>query len=244
MGNKSVTYKSTTYHNGKAFLYGFPIFAFGTLFLLFAAVKIGAFLIFVIGWIALIIIPFFFQKKFKLLFTRNITLDFDNDAVKMIESSTHDDLIKDEITIFWDDIDNYKCYFSVTNVTYLILSFRDGSSKQFSFNDKEQKFAIKEESVFSLFYASIAKYNLSRADGDKIVFKPGFFTTKGGLVLLYSMLMLAIVLIVLHFIYQPKTATVSVIALVIILGLFGKRKKDTLFKEQIENLKPIALQGN
>ena len=241
MQNDTISYTTKSYNVGKAFLFALPAFILITLLLLLIALKSSAPAIFIVGWIALMTIPFLFQKKFKLLFTRKIILNFDNENFKISGFGLEDNELKNEFNYRWEDIKSYRCYFSASSVTYITLYLRDGSSKNLSFNDKDQNSAVVEESVFSLFYYFVSRYNTNKDPDDKIVFKPGFFTTSNGLVLIVSLLILAIVLIITHFILHPKSAMMSLMALFIILGLFGKRKKDIMFKDKLENLEPINI---
>lgn len=239
MLNKQISYTSKSYNMGKAFLYAFPIYISLTLLVIY----IGKLLMMpkfgVVAWIILTIIPFLFQKKFKRSFTRKTILDFNPDAFKVAEYDLQNEELRNESIYEWDKIKAYNCYFSASSVTFITLYLRDGSSKNLSFNDKDQKTAIMEESVFSLFYSFITEYNLNKDTDNKIVFRPGFFTTNAGLTLIVSLLIVAIILIIIHFIFHPKSAMMSLAGLFIILGLFGKRKKDLMFKDRLANLEPI-----
>ncbi|WP_426324384.1 hypothetical protein [Pedobacter sp. R-06] len=241
MHNKTISYNTKSYNTGKAFLYALPAYLLITLLLISVARLLMMPKLGVVAWIVLSVIPFVFQKKIKLLFTRKIILNFDDKNFKISEFGLQDDELKNEFNYRWEDIKSYRCYFSASSVTYITLYLRDGSSKNLSFNDKDQNSAVVEESVFSLFYYFVSQYNINKDPDDKIVFKPGFFTTSNGLALIVSLLILAIVLIITHFIVHPKSAMMSLMALFIILGLFGKRKKDIMFKDKLENLEPINI---
>jgi hypothetical protein len=239
MDDKKISYSSQIYNSGKAFLYAAPVY----ILLIIAVIGIGVYLrrpsIGVIGWVIISSVPFLFQKRFRYIFTRRLELEFDDQAFSIKEYKITDNTFIKEITVNWAAIKSYKCYFSTSDVTYLAIYLRNGSSKSFSFKDeKNQEQAISEKSAFSILYYFIKQYNLGKQSEEGISFKPAFLTTKLGAFVLYSVITLAIAGIVVHVILQPKTSMFSFISLFIILGLVMKRKTDMAFSNKISQLEP------
>ncbi len=239
MGNKKISYSSQTYNAGKAFLYAAPVY----ILLIGAVIEIGVYLhrplIAVAGWVIISSVPFLFQKRFKYIFTRRLELEFDDQAFSIKEYKITDNTFIKEITINWADVKSYKCYFSTSDVTYLVIYLRNGSSKSFSFKDeKSQEQAISEKSVFSILYYFIKQYNLGKQPEEEISFKPAFLTTRLGAFVLSSVIILAIAGIIIHIILQPKNSMFSFVSLFIILGLVLKRKTDIAFNNKMSHLEP------
>ena len=193
----------------------------------------------VIGWVLACSVPFLFQKGYKRLFTRRVELEFDNQYFLIKEYTVKNDVLVKELTIAWTEIQSYKCSFSSSNVIYLVIYLRDGSTKSFSFKDeKNQEQAINEKSVFSIFNYYVGQYNLNKQSESEITLKPGFLTTKSGAFVLYGLAILAVVGIVIHFALAPKTFMLSFMSFFIIMGLLVKRKTDKTLYNKISQLEP------
>lgn len=240
MDNKTISYNSQTYNPFKSFLIAFPTLIILVTLVIIIARYIHSEAFVVIGWISVCLIPFLFQKNYKKLFTRNVTLNFDNHLFSITEYTLKDNTLVKESTINWVDIQSYKCYFSASNITYIVIYLRNGSRKNFSFTDeKNQEQAMSQKSVFSLFYYFIKQYNLNSPQ-EEIYFKPSFLTTKSGLIAIYIIVILAITAIIFHIILQPKTSMFSFMGLFIILGLIIKRKTDIDFCNKIKLASPLT----
>ena len=234
-----IEYQTTSYDVGRATLVALPTFIISTLLLLLIGVKLGSPWIFVIGWVGLCTVPFFYQKKFKLAFTRKVSLIFNEVGMTVNEFGKKNCLLKKKTSLRWADIKAYKCYFSASNVTFITLYPHRGLPKNFFFNDKDQETAVVQESVFSIFYAFVSNHNSLKLEENKINFRVGFFTTTVGLIVILTLLLIAIGLITYFMMYRPKAITTSFLGLVITLALYGKRRKDMRLKTMMENMKPI-----
>ena len=235
MENK-IQYSSKSYNVIKATIIALIIFLIPAALI----IAIGRYLHnvnFVYGFIFICIIPFLFKKKFKNLFTRTVNLEFDEKA--FIIKEFNDFILIKETIINWEVIKTYKCSFSSSLTTDIILNLRDGSQKRFSFSDqKNQEQAVSEKSVFSIFHYFVKQYNRSKEVKDQILLQPGFLTTKVGSFVLILLFCAALFGIVAHFFINPKTFKFSFMSLFIILGLIAKRKSDKNFYNRIIQLDP------
>jgi hypothetical protein len=239
MEKEKVLYNTQTYNVIKASLYALPALVVLVALVMIVARFIHSEAFAVIGWVLACSVPFLFQKAYKRLFTRRVELEFDKQNFLIKEYTIkNDDLVK-ELTIAWADIQSYKCSFSSSNMVYLVIYLKDGSSKSFSFKDeKSQEQAINEKSVFSIFNYYVSQYNSDKQPEDEITLKPGFLTTKSGSIVLYTLAILAVVGIVIHFVLAPKTFMLSFMSFFIIMGLLVKRKTDKDLYNKINRLEP------
>ncbi len=239
MEKEKVLYSTQTYNVIKASLFALPALIILVAFVMIVARFIHSEAFAVIGWVLACSVPFLFQKAYKRLFTRRVELEFDKQTFLIREYTIKDDELVKELTITWADIQSYKCSFSSSNMVYLVVYFKDGSSKSFSFKDeKSQEQAINEKSVFSIFNYYVSQYNSDKQLEDKIILKAGFLTTKSGAFVLYSLTALAIVGIIIHFLLAPKTFMLSFMSFFIIMGLLVKRKTDKNLYNKINQLEP------
>jgi len=238
MDNKKTLYKSQTYNPLKAFLYALPIYTIllGIIFLISMQLHKPA--LGVVGWIIISSVPFLFQRRFKEVFTRNIELIFDNQSLFIKEYAIGTGSLIKEVTIQWAAMKSFKCSFS-SNVTYLTIGLRNGSTVNLSFKEERtQEQVINEQSVFSIFYYYVRQFNSDKQQEDTIKLKPGFLTTKSGAVVLYGIAILAVVAIVIHVVLAPKTFMLSFMSFFLIIGLLVKRKTDKDLYNKINQLEP------
>lgn len=239
MENKTLSYKSKTYNVWRAFLFGILIFVLVVISIIIVGRLIDNFLFVLLGWIGICTVPFLFQKQYKNIFTRKVSLEFDNKCFLVNEYRQDDDVLLKQISVNWSDIKSYKCYFTQSNITYVVMYLRNGSSNTFSFSDeKNQEEAIESKSVFSIFHYFITQYNLDKKKDEMITFRPGFFTTKLGGIVLLSLTSIIILFIIIHFIVDSKTAKFSFMSVFILLGLLAKREGDKKFYNKINQLDP------
>lgn len=191
---------------------------------------------FIYAFVFVLIFPFLFQKQYKNLFTNKIDLEFDNESFNANEYNHNEELIK-KTQIKWNEIESYKFSFS-SSMTDFTLKLKNGSKKHYLFREgMSQEQAINEKSMFSIFYYYIKKYN-NEKNNDEITLKPGFFTTRIGSIVIFSIFCLAVFGIIMHFFINPKTYKFSFMSFFIILGLIAKRKADINFYNLINQMEP------
>lgn len=239
MNKEKTLYNSQTYNVAKASLFALPALVVLVALVMVIARYIHSEAFAVIGWVLACSVPFLFQKGYKRLFTRRVELEFDNKCFLIKEYTVKNDVLVKELTIAWTEIQSYKCSFSSSNVIYLVIYLRDGSTNNLSFKEeKTQEQIINDKSVFSIFYYYVRQYNSDKKPEDAIALKPGFLTTKVGAFVLYSVAALAVVAIVIHFVLAPKTFGLSFMSFFIIIGLLVKRKTDKDLYNKINQLEP------
>jgi hypothetical protein len=230
-------YKTEKYNAIKAFVYLFVLFVITMLLVIYLSVKLNMPLLGVIYFICFTIFLFLFKKKILDLFTNRIILEFNEDAFIITETSLKEDNFIDKSTFIWKDIKSYKVYFTPSKLTYLTIYHRNGSSKTYGFKDnKTFQEAIKQESVFNLFYYYVKLFN-NNNNANKIILAPPFLTSKLGTSVLFSIVGLSIMAACIHIFKAPKSSPFTLImAFFMILILLGKRKQDKESYNKISNL--------
>lgn len=242
MEDKKTNYETKTYDIIKASMIAFPIGLSCVFILLITGLHYHLNKISAIGLVLIFTIPFLFKQKFIQRFTYKTILTFTKTGftIKKINYSNEEELIEGQVD--WKDINFYKCSLSFSGITNIVIYLKDGKRKNLSFKeDKNQEQTMKEQSAFSLFYHFISAYNLNQSINEHINYKPGYLTTKNGLVMLVIFLIGTMAAIIIQLNFNPKSSILSFTGLFIILNLFAKRKKENLFNEKISTLKPIDL---
>lgn len=233
-------YGSQSYKVGKASFWAL-LTVIGLLVILFLSgifFKSTTFIL--LGWVSIFLVPFLFQKRYKKIFTRNVSLEFNSVFFKVVELNSTSNTSTKTTTIDWSKMKNYTFSFS-SNVLYLTTFNWNGSTARFSFNEeREQEQIINEKSIFSIFRYYISLYNSSRSEDKRISFKPGFFFTKSGVLTICLIGVLIITAIIINIVIKPKTSMFSMMGLFIIIGLLAKRKSE---KELYEKMNLIEQQN-
>ncbi len=231
------SYDSELYHIFKATIYILIIYICMILILFPISLYFKKVLILVFGYILISTIPFLFKKRVLSIFTNRVKILFDAEDFSIIEYNHKEELIK-ETHIQWNEIESYKFNFLSIKSTEFTLYLKNGSKKHFIFKEnKNQEQAINEKSFFSIFYYYIKQYNKEN-NNDVINLKPGFFTTKLGSIVIFSIFCLSVFGIIIHFFINPKTFKFSFMSFFIVLGLIAKRKADINFYNLINQLEP------
>ena len=239
MESRKVSYHSRTYNAFKASLVALPIYILLLGLVMTISWKLQKPIIGILGWVIVSSVPFFYQKRFKQLFTKQVDLEFTDEYFGIKEYALNEDANGKEIIIKWGNIQSYTFNFSATNVTYLAIYLFDGSINRFSFKDeKDQNHLEKELSIFSIFFYFIDQFNRANESAARIMMKPGFLITKTGKFIIYGLVMLDIVAITIHIILNPGTSMFSFMGAFIILGLIVKRKTDKAFFNKINQSNP------
>ncbi len=239
MESKKVTYCTKLFNPVKCSFYSWLVLMLG-IFLILTIVRSLqseiAIYILVPIWISM---PLFFQEKIKDLFRNKVKLGIDEKAVT-ISILDRMDVVQKETTFYWDEIKSYKFYFSQTNVSFLTIYFKNGSSNSFTFVDeKTQEKAIKEKSVFSIFHYFVSVYNQGKEADDSIAFTPGLYNTKAGVIGVVSFFSIILISIFASLKYKPDMVVVpALFGVSMFLALLGKRVGDNNMKKAIDQLTP------
>ncbi len=231
-------YSCQIYNVLKISIFLFPLYVFATVILIFLGrflnlpPVLGVFLIILI-WV----LPFFFEKKIKAKFTKNVLLEFNNDHFSLSILKLGNEESTKNLSFKWDEIKSYKFYFTPSKLTYLDLFFKNGTFKEFGFkDDKTEEESIKTESVFSIFYAFVNAYNLGKEEEFKIHFIPGLFARKTGSIILWILGLLTVTDIILHILKYNTNYGFIIFGATFFLSILAKRSQQKSFYERMIKL--------
>lgn len=228
------TYDSYLYHTGRAVFYGIC----GMFVLLAAIITISRLLksetLAVVGGIALFGSPLFLEQRYRGLFTRKARLEFDQYKLVVKEYTRDQDVVKNTMTFPWSSIKAYNFYFTQNDYTCLTLYLKHGPRQGFILkDDKDVDRALDERSVASLFLYFARQYSAENPGANSISFRPAFFTTRVGTILLYLVLALNVGVVIMHIVLRTMPTTLFV-SLPLLFGIFGRRVLNKRLYEKIQ----------
>jgi hypothetical protein len=231
-------YNCQIYYALKGFYYSFPflaliiVIAFILVRFLYVPSYIGVILI-ISSWI----LPFFFQKRIKNKFTKNVLLEFSDSMFSIVTSDLNNTETTSTLNYNWNEIKAYKFYFTPSKLTYLDIYLKNGTHKKFGFKDnKTEEESINRESVFSIFYSFVKTYNVDKPCNEKINFVPGLFAKPIGVILLCVLAALIIVDIILHVLKYDNNIGFIIFGATIFLGLLVSRAQQKKLYERMIRL--------
>lgn len=192
-----------------------------------------------IPWIiSLFILPFVFEKSIKQLFTKSVQLEFNDSSFSISKYSSKNKLLSYKENINWVDIKSYKFYFTSSKNTILTLYLKNGKTKRWVFKDnRSYEEASKEESLFSICYSYIKKFNTNKNVNEKIELNRGFLNSKIGSIIIYSEIIVIVVAFVFHVMIQPKSSFLTMLmGISLVIQLFVKRKHELELYNKISAL--------
>ncbi|QEC71855.1 hypothetical protein FSB73_09445 [Arachidicoccus ginsenosidivorans] len=233
-------YKSKVFKPFKMFVCCILIFVVAFLILVFVAVKFNATSIAVLGYCAITVIPFFYEKKVRARFMVDVNLIFKDDGLQVVFYNKNWCFYTKTLDFYWEDINAFKIYFTQSGYTNLDLYFKGRYFvKEISFVDKKEELAKNELSVFNLFLNYCYNYNATCDEEKKVKLRRGFLLTNWGKFALFSLLVLDLLFIILMLIYKPDKFPFSLISISIIITLFLKRENDKVTYERMKGYKPL-----
>lgn len=153
-------YNCRVYNTLRAFLYCSSIWVLFMALLSFVSLRLNILILFPVGFICSLTLPFISQRKIKNFFTKNAILVFDTFSFSIELRRLKDNEPSKEIKYNWDDIKAYKFYFTPSKLTYVDIYFKNGGWKEFGFKDnKTEEESISSESIFSIFRNYVKQYN-------------------------------------------------------------------------------------
>lgn len=222
-------YKTEEYKAISGFFYLYILL----IFIIFLSVLIGRLLnipdtIFAIWIICLFILPFIFERKIKLIFTKKVLLEFDDlsFSIKLFQSKNEKE--EKQLSFNWSDIKSYKFYFTSSKNTILTLYFRNGAIKTWGFKDnKTSNEAIAGEGLFNIFHNYIKQYNLNKNNDQKIVLNLGLLNSKAGTFLIYSEIAIIISGFIFHLIMHPQSSFLTLLmGISLVTQQYFKRRQE------------------
>lgn len=233
-------YNCQVYNALRSFLYCLLIWVLFMALIAFVSLGLNILILFPLGFVSSLILPFLFQKKIKNYFTREASIEFDKSffIINIMKFNSHE--ILKVLKYNWDEIKAYKFYFTPSKLTYLDIYLKDGSWKEFGFKDnKTEEESINSESIFSVFRSFANQYNLNKELYDRIALKPGFLTTNTGLFVLIFIGFIAAVASILVLFKSPKSFPFLLMGIFIFIPLLVKRTQDKKFYEKMSKLDEI-----
>ena len=179
--------------------------------------------------ICLFVIPFFFKKKFRSVFTKSVLLEFNNHSffITIYKSNSNKNDAERKVEYAWNSIKAYKISVSLSNLTCLDIYLKNGGFKEFFFDDSETlKESEKRDSIVDIFISIINKYNSENSISEKIESSPGMLNTRIGTFIFVIIGLLIITSIVLHIIHPNQSFTFLIIGFSIFISLIVKSIAD------------------
>lgn len=231
-----VTCHRKTYHAFRMFTIGFPIFMVLVAGILWIGRSIASFPFVVLGWVGLCSGLFIFQGRIRKIFTRNVTLTFDDQTFTIAEYDANHSIVRESVAD-WKSIAGYKVYTSASETTYLTLYMGHGRRKNYSFVGQDGTDELKIDGIIGTFCAFVKEQNRERLPQEQIELRPGFLLTPVGSLMLYGVMLLAICDAILLYRTQAKTSLGFLVAgACMIIGLWGKRRSDRIVYEELNKL--------
>ncbi|WP_198170104.1 hypothetical protein [Mucilaginibacter arboris] len=151
-----------------------------------------------------------FLQRFRKIFTRNVIVEFNSQSFLIKEYALKRGDLMHEFNCRWDDIKYYKCTFSSNKYTSISIYLKDGVNKNYVFKDnKAENEAIQEESIFSIFYSYISRYNTDKTFNERIFLSPSFLVTRLGTICIILLAILGIASVLFQFLYAGKLLPLS-----------------------------------
>lgn len=230
-------YICQVYNALQSFLYCLLIWILFMTLIALISLSMNILILFPIGFVCSLTLPFIFQKKIKRFFTKDALLEFDDLSFCIELRKLKNNKVIKESKYNWNDIKAYKFYFTPSKLTYLDIYLKNGSWSEFGFKDnKTEDESINSESIISTFRAFVRRYNSEKEQNDKIILRPGFLTTASGTFFMLCVAVLILTAIIFALIKSPKSLPFLLMSIFIFIPLVIKRRQDKKFYEKMNKL--------
>ncbi|CAM4397831.1 hypothetical protein SAMN06265348_116104 [Pedobacter westerhofensis] len=184
-------------------------------------------LILTIGALIVCLAPVFFKRQFRHPYTKDCTIEFDKN--KMLIEIPSDDS-KTIIEHRYECIKSYRCT-EALNESYLGLYLRDGSRKDYNFDNQD---IGTPDSVLTLFSKYIQNFNRS-TDNDKVTIKPSLLISTFGTIILTTIGCGWLILLSYMLLQKPKILPIGILGgIFFFLQILSQRKRDEkAYKDQL-----------
>lgn len=156
-------------------------------------------------WLPILVLalPIIISKRFKRKFTKDSILKYSDLNFNISFYTLASDVLLEEKSFPWEEIEAYRFYFSPKLTTSLTLYLKNKKSPTFIFLDnKTYEQSTQVESVFSSFYDALKEYNKGVRLENKIQPRGGFIVTKTAGLIIWIEVALIILAFTLHLIYH------------------------------------------
>ena len=175
-----------------------------------------------------VVVPVFFIKLIMKRFTREAFIDLQEFAFSITIKNQFNNKEEASLKFNCDEINTYNIQFPAGRFSTLILNLKNGKSVEYSFpTEKQNAEQINTEELINMFQGMIKNYNNNKPVKEQIVFAPSFMASSKGLICITLMVILLIVAVFIHILYQTKTLPVTLfLGFALIVQLFLKRRAD------------------
>ena len=172
----------------------------------------------------LAIVPIVFLPYLKKKATKKMDVFFEVDYF----ITKIDDKHQSERKVFLKDIQYYSIQFPNDNFSSIKFIFRDHSSLEYSFFQKNKyEGDMESNELINAFHSFFKVYNSSSSNFEKIVFKPSFYATNTGLFVIISLALFLISGLLVYVNYSKKTFPLTfLLSFFLIIHLLVKRNND------------------
>lgn len=213
----------------KAFLYAFLSFVLLIGIIVFIGKFLNLPLLGIFLFICLCTLPIYFKKKIRRVFTKSVSLEFNNHSfiITIYKSNSNNNNVERKVVYAWNSIKAYKISVTRSNLTCLDIYLKNGGFKEFFFDDSETLRASEQrDSIIGIFNSFITKYNSENSISEKITSSPGMLTTRIGTCVFVILGLLITTSIVLHIIHPNQSFAFLIIGFSIFISLIVKRITD------------------
>lgn len=173
------------------------------------------------------IAPIFLMKAVMNRFIRRVAVDLKKESfsISVYRTGKGSEKYSEH---YLNDINSYTIQFPNKRFSSIKLNFKNGNSVEYSFlQQKQDDTQTSTDEILKNFHLMIENYNQGTSVANKIILKPSFFASTGGLACIIGLCSLFIIAVCLHISYQTKPLLITLFfGLAIIIQLILKRKSD------------------
>ena len=169
-----------------------------------------------------VVVPVFFIKLIMKRFTREAFIDLQEFAFSITIKNQFNNKEEASLKFNCDEINTYNIQIPAGRFSTLILNLKNGKSVEYSFpTEKQNAEQINTEELINMFQGMVKNYNNNKPVKEQIVFAPSFMASSKGLICITLMVILLIVAVFIHILYQAKTLPVTLfLGFALIVQLF------------------------
>ena len=182
-----------------------------------------------------VVLPLLFIDWVIKMFTRKIIINLNEVSFSIITIKNNGQEERNE-TYLLEEISTYNIQFPTRKFSAITFNLREGKAREYCFF-KEKKIAEQTNTtdLLGFFHKMIKDYNQRMPSNKQIIFVSSFMASQNGLICIVLMVVLLIVAIFIHILYQAKTLPITLFfgfALIVQLAL--KRKSDMDYYKKMQ----------
>lgn len=188
-------------------------------------------------FLIVVIAPIFLIKLVMKRFTRKIAIDL-KEKLFCISVNITGEIPERYLEYYLKEVLDYSIQFPNRRFSSIKLNLKNGKSVEYSFlQQKQQEGQESTDEILKRIHLLIENYNQSKSGEEKILLKPSFFASKGGLFCIVGLCALFLIAICLHVLHQTKSLPIILFfGAALIIQLVLKRKSDiNIYKKWANN---------